>query len=173
MFEYTIKTLWGSINNIYKMTIGEESLGLMTLIVLLHIFLALATLSLGDRTVCDIFRPLRKIFKPDTDAILDGILEVAIAIPRAIIYYGSLYFRSYILAFRITFLLLVSAIPAMMTPLMLLIIQGLIFGFSTPVEQHMELTVLIIWSVYPSFAYWYWRIDGRRLYTNFRNSWQC
>jgi hypothetical protein len=173
MLEYTLRSIWKAANNVYRFTLGAESIGLLTIVVLLHIVLAIATLGLGDRTVCDLLRPLRSIFRPDTNSILDGVLEVTVAIPRAIVYYVSLYFRSYILAIRVLLLLWLSGILAMLSPLVLALVMGIVFGFSSNVDQHNELGKLVVLSFYPSLAYWYWRIDGRRLAHNVRNAWNC
>jgi hypothetical protein len=173
MLEFTLRAVWKAMNNAYHATIGTETLGLMTILVFLHIILAAATLGLGDRTICDIFRPLRKIFRPDAESIIDGALEVTVAIPRAIFYYVSLYFRSYILALRVLLLLWLSLIPALLTPILLSIVTGIAYGFSSPIEQNSSVAQLVILSFYPSLAYWYWRIDGQRLFVNIRNACNC
>jgi hypothetical protein len=173
MIEFTLRQLWSAANNAYKVTIGAESIGFMTMVVGVHIILAVATLGLGDRTVCDILKPLRKIFKPDVESLLEGTLEVAIAIPRAIVYYVSLYLRSYVLAVRVILWMWLSAVLAMLTPLVLAIAMGIVHGFSTPLQQIGLAEQIVPLSFFPSLAYWYWRFDGRRLLINLRDAWNC
>lgn len=70
MIELTIRQIWSAVNHEYKTSVGTKSLGLLTIIVALQLLLVVATLSLGGRTVCDMARPLRKIFKPDLYSFL-------------------------------------------------------------------------------------------------------
>lgn len=173
MLEFTLRQIWNAINNAYKATLGSESLGILTLVVGVHLLLAVATLGLGDRTVCDVLRPLRKIFKPDAESVIDGAFEVVVAVPRAIVYYAALYVRSYFLALRILFWLWAAVIVALAVPLVLAIGMGFVYGFNTPQSQVGDVSQLVPLSFAPALAYFYWRFDGKRLATNFRNAWHC
>lgn len=173
MLDFTIRQVWSAINNAYRVTIGSESLGFVKIVVALHVLLAAATLGLGDRTICDILRPIRNIFKPDAESVIDGAVEVVVAVPRAIIYYGTLYVRSYILALRVLLWLWAACIVAMAVPLVLAIAMSVIYGFNTPLAQVGPVAQVVPLSFVPALAYFYWRFDGKRLVTNFRNSWNC
>lgn len=173
MLDFTLRQIWSTLNNAHKIIIGSESIGLVTIIVLLHLLLALATLGLGDRTVCDIARPLRKIFKPDTDSLVDGVVEVTIAVPRAVVYYSVLYVRSYFLALRVLLWLWAAAITALLVPLFFSVAMGLIYGFRTPLSQIGQAALLVPLSFWPALAYFYWRFDGKRVTKNFIAAWQC
>ena len=173
MIEITIRQIWGAVNNAYRASIGTESIGLLTILVLLHFFLAIATLGLGDRTVCDILRPLRKIFRPDTESALEGIFEIIVAIPRALIYYAGLYVRSYFLAIRVLLWLWAAAIVALLVPLAASVAAGIIYGFNTPISQLGQAPQLIILSFWPALAFFYWRFDGRRVIVNIKAAFQC
>jgi hypothetical protein len=171
--EFTLRAIWEALNSVNSFVIYGAQLNFWFWLVALHFVLALATLGIGDRTICDIARPLKKIFEPDAESILDGALEVTIAVPRAIVYYVSLYIRSYFLALRVLILAYVSVIPALLTPIVILIISILLFGDTKVTPQNEIYFQLAILSVVPSWVYWYWRIDGKRLFSNFRRAFQC
>lgn len=173
MIEFTIRQIWDAVNNAYKTSVGTESLGLLTIIVALHLLLAVATLSLGGRTVCEMARPLRKIFKPDAQSVIEGSFEVFVAVPRAAIYYSGLYLRSYILALRILLWLWAATIVALFVPLAVSIVIVIIYGPSTPINDIGGVAYLVPLSFWPALAYFYWRFDGRRLAENFRAAWRC
>jgi|JI8StandDraft_1071087.scaffolds.fasta_scaffold26843_2 hypothetical protein len=173
MLEFTIRQIWSVFNNAHKVIIGSDSIGIAALVVAIHLLLAVATLGLGDRTVCDIARPLRKIFKPDTDSLMDGIFEVTVAVPRAIVYYAALYIRSYVLALRVLLWLWAAAIAALFVPLAASIAMSLIYGFSTPLSQLGQVALLVPLSFWPALVYFYWRLDGKRVAKNFQAAWQC
>ncbi len=171
--EFVLRAVWEAFNSAHKYVLHGAALNLWFWFVCLHFLLAIATLGLGDRTVCDIARPLRKIFNPDAESLIEGVLEVAVALPRAVVYYGGLYLRSYILAVRVLLLAYVCVIPALLTPLALALASLLIFGNVqvTPANEHFF--ELIMFSTVPSWAYWYWRLDAKRLVSNFRRAFQC
>ena len=171
--ELTLRAIWAALNSVNSFIIHGAQLNFWFWLVAIHFVLALATLGIGDRTICDIARPLKKIFKPDVESILDGAIEVTMAVPRAIVYYVWLYIRSYFLALRVLVLAYVSVIPALLTPLAILLVGVVFFGGAKETKQNEIYFQLVILSVVPSWAYWYWKIDGKRLFSNFRRSFNC
>jgi hypothetical protein len=171
--EITLRAIWNAFNSAHSFVVHGVQLNFWFWLVAFHFVLAIATLGLGDRTICDIARPLRKIFKPDVESVLDGVLEVVVAVPRAFLYYVSLYIRSYILTLRVFFLAYISIVPALLTPIVLSLVGLLLFG-NVQVTPENEIYFRIgALSVVPSWAYWYWRIDAKRLITNLWRSFKC
>lgn len=164
--------LWEVLNNSYGVVIGAESLSLLTILVICHIFLAIITLCLGDRTICDILRPLRKIFQPDAESLCDGVIGFFVAIPNAICYYVKLYIKVWVLALRISFVMLLAMLASVFFLMLLLIIFNLVLG-EEAVMQSSALAQFTLYFHYICTAYCFWRIDGRQLATNFRNAWRC
>ena len=171
--DLAIRAVWDALNSIYKVSFGGGSLSFVAIFVLLHIALAIGTLGLGDQTICDVLRPLTRIFKLGTDSLVDGALEVTVAIPKAVAYYVVLYLRSYMLVLRLLFAAWISVIPALLSPLVLFVGLGFFYGFNTKAEDHPAVFQLAILSVYPSWTYWYWRVDGRRIFDNIRRALRC
>lgn len=168
-----LRNLWDVFNTAHQWVVGGTAVSFMAGLVLLHILLGIATLGLGDRTVCELLRPIRRIFKPEVASIAEGTLDVAIALPRAMLYYGGLYLRAYLLALRICFLLLVALVPALLVTLGLMFVAGAVVGFATPMDRYPGLSDLIYLSTLAGWGYFYWRIDGRRLVYNIRRSFGC
>lgn len=165
----TLQALWNALNELHVFVVRGGQLGFWFWLVLLHVGLGLATLAWGDRTVGDMMRPLRKIFSPDTDALLEGMVEVAVAIPRAVAYYGGLYVRAYLLLFRLLMGMWLALIPALLTLIVLLVVLLIFAGDQSSIGQSEALMVSVIGG---AWAYWYWRFDGRRLAENVRRAWQ-
>jgi hypothetical protein len=171
--EVTFRAIWNAFNSAHAFVVHGAQLNFWFWLVAIHFVLAVATLGLGDRTICDIARPLRKIFKPDAESLIDGAVEVVVAVPRAVIYYLSLYFRSYLLAVRVVLMACISIIPALLTPLILSLSSLLLFGNAQRTSDNDIFFQIVILSVVPSWAYWYWRIDAKRLFRNFQRAFQC
>jgi hypothetical protein len=165
----TFQALWNALNEVHVFVVRGGQLDFWFWLVALHIGLSIATLALGDRTVGDMMRPLRKIFSPDTDALIDGVVEVTVAIPIAVLYYCGLYVRAYLLLFRLLVGMWLALIPALVTLIALLLVLLIFFGNESSVGQSEVLMVSVIGG---AWAYWYWRFDGRRLAQNMRNPWQ-
>lgn len=161
--------IWAELNSIYGATIGSQSLGVFALLVALHIVLAIATLGMGNRTVCDILRPLRSIFALGAESMAGGVVEITVAVPRAVVYCFGLYFRAYFLAARLLLWLWVAAIAALLAPLVLTIGLLLVHGVHAP-EFDAEWVVLSFW---PAHAFFYWHFDGRRMANNLYRAWHC
>lgn len=164
----TFQALWNALNEIHVFVVQGGQLGFWFWLVALHIGLGVATLALGDRSIGDMLRPLRKIFSPDKDALLDGAIEVAVAIPRAVVYYLGLYLRSYVLLCRVVMGMCIALIPALFTLLALLIVSLVVFGNNSSIGQSDELILTVVGC---AWAYWYWQLDGRQLAQNIIRSW--
>lgn len=165
----TLQALWNALNEVHVFVVRGGQLGFWFWLVALHIGLGVATLAWGDRTIGDMLRPLRKIFSPDTEALLDGLIEVTVAIPRAVAYYLGLYFRAYLLLFRLLMGMWLALIPALVTLIALRLVSLLFFGDASTGGQS---DVLMMTAVGCAWAFWYWRFDGRRLANNIRKAWQ-
>lgn len=171
--EMLVRTIWKALNSIFQSSSSGAELNLLLIFVLLHILLAIATLGLGGKTVCEILRPLKRIFKPGLPSLQEGVAEVTMAIPEALLYYLSLYVRAYLLLLRLLIFIYLAIIPALLAPLGFAILLGVLYGFDANLNEHPILYSLVVLSIYPSWAYWYWRIDGRRIFVNFRAAWRC
>ena len=99
--EMLVRTIWKSLNSVFQGSSSGAELNFLLVFILLHILLAIATLGLGGKTVCEILRPLKRIFKPELPSLQEGIAEVTMAIPEALMYYLSLYVRAYLLLLRL------------------------------------------------------------------------
>lgn len=167
------QVLWGMLNDAFVFTFTGPSIQPLLWFGILHVILAMATLGHGDRTLCDILKPILRIFNPDKEALLSGSIEVVVGIPRAIVYYGSLYIRAYLLAIRVLLFAWIAAILGLLAPLVSSIFLGLIYGFGSKAADHDASYQLAILTFYPASCYCYWRLDGRRLLANFKRAIQC
>ncbi len=168
----SINFIWEAVNNSYSVVLGAESLNMVTILVVLHIFLAILTLCLGNQTVCDIFRPLRKIFQPDAESLLEGVGEIVVAVPNAIIYYGKLYISAYILALRVAIVVFLSLLGGAVVLLVVLAILSATMG-EEYLNQPSDFAEWLYYAHYFVVAYCFWCIDGKRLAHNFINAWRC
>ena len=82
--EMLVRTIWKSLNSVFQGSSSGAELNFLLVFILLHILLAIATLGLGGKTVCEILRPLKRIFKPELPSLQEGIAEVTMAIPEAL-----------------------------------------------------------------------------------------
>lgn len=170
--ELTLRAIWNAFNSVHSFVIHGAQLNFWFWLVALHAALALATLALGDKTVGDMLKPLRRIYSPDKEALLDGALDVVVAIPRAVLYYLALYVRAYFLLLRLAVFMYLAFIPALLTTMVLLIVGRLVFGGGSFTPESAAFNNAAMASIYISWAYWYWRLDGRRLADNVQRAWR-
>jgi hypothetical protein len=163
---------WQQFNSANQIVFGAGEYGILFAIIVFHLLLAIATLGLGDKTICEILRPFKQIFSIDKDSLLEGALDIGLAVPRAAIYFLGLYFRAYILIVRLVLGTYLALLASVLTVMLLMLVFLLLFGESgqtiTPTQN--QFGVLLSYAI---GAYWYWRIDGKRICGNLYQSWQC
>lgn len=134
-----------------------------------HILLAVATLGAGGQTICGILAPLKKILSISADSLVDGVLDITLFVPRAVIYAAVVYFRAYVLAARIVLVMLMILVVISFPILALEFLLEKILHLEN--YKYVNSSLIFLFSL--SFGWLYWREDGRSIFLNFKNSLNC
>jgi len=142
---------------------------LVIALAVLHGLLAIATLGLDGRTICEILAPLRRILAISFDSLLEGIFEVVVIIPRALWFIAEVYLRAYFFAVRLVFSMTVSMIPAI---LIVLLLES-VFASRLSASLHFSISEVLWFLFLAIWAVSYWRLDGHKVFLNFKRSLKC
>jgi hypothetical protein len=66
-----------------------------------------------------------------------------------------------------------SPFRELLTPLVLALGSLLLFGSAQRTPENDIYFQMAVFSVVPSWAYWYWRIDAKRFFTKLQRAFQC